>query len=218
VGLGRELVYHLATRSAPILEGDDWEQIFARLIGARWKKSNVGLDDIVINQTAWGAKTVKNHQPAKAKKVRLISGRNSPIYSFGDSSVTKRNPAGLGKKILSIYNARVADAKKSYPNLRTIVLLKSSDLLEVAVFEMQTVAYDHKVYSWTWNKRKNLEGHCKLTGQHKFTWQPHGSQFTIVQEVPANRLAIRIKQPPAINKNLLLKSLKFQKSWVSILK
>ena len=45
--LGRELVYHLVT-STPSLEGTTWEAIFARLIGADWKPSNVGLDDVVL--------------------------------------------------------------------------------------------------------------------------------------------------------------------------
>lgn len=100
MGLGREVVYHLATRTAPILEGTDWEQIFARLIGARWKPSTVGLDDVVLEQTAWGAKTVKNNNPATASKVRLISGRNSPVYSFGDRVVSDCDPNDLGPMAL----------------------------------------------------------------------------------------------------------------------
>jgi hypothetical protein len=46
--LGKHVVYRLCTRSAAILEGSDWEQIFAKIIGARWKLSNVGLDDVVL--------------------------------------------------------------------------------------------------------------------------------------------------------------------------
>ena len=52
--LGREIVYFLASRGTPRLEGPDWEEIFARLVGAEWKPSNVGLDDIVLEQTALG--------------------------------------------------------------------------------------------------------------------------------------------------------------------
>lgn len=82
--LGKEIVYLLASRGNPRLEGSDWEEIFARLVGAAWKPSNVGLDDVILQQTAWGAKTVKNRRPSTVSKIRLISGRNSPIYSFGD--------------------------------------------------------------------------------------------------------------------------------------
>ena len=47
--LGREIVYLLATKSRPDVAGSEWEQIFASCIGANWKPSNVGLDDVV-----WG--------------------------------------------------------------------------------------------------------------------------------------------------------------------
>lgn len=76
--LGKELVYLLASKGKPILEGPEWEAIFAHCIGADWKPSNVGLDDVVLGNTAWGAKTVKHKKPSSQKKVRLISGRNSP--------------------------------------------------------------------------------------------------------------------------------------------
>ena len=88
--LGKEIIFYLATRRTPRIEGSDWEEIFARIIGAEWKPSNVGLDDIVFEQTAWGAKTVKNKRPSTAQRVRLISGRNSPVFSYGDSEVTNR--------------------------------------------------------------------------------------------------------------------------------
>ena len=68
VNLGKELIYFLSTRATPRLEGTDWEEIFARLISASWKPSNVGLDDIVFEQMAWGAKTVKNPKPFTVEK------------------------------------------------------------------------------------------------------------------------------------------------------
>jgi hypothetical protein len=218
LSLGREVVYHLATRTAPILEGTDWEQIFARLIGARWKPSNVGLDDVVLEQTAWGAKTVKNDNPATASRVRLISGRNSLFYSFGDREVSEFDPEDVGEKVLSIWNERVAAIRKHYKHLRTVVLVKSDDLLELSVFEFDTDMFPEKDFTWTWNKRNNLEGSNKKTGEHKFTWQPHGSQFTIVESIPADRLAIRIKQPPMLNQDEILHALRFDASWIEILK
>ena len=218
LGLGREIVYHLTTRTATILEGTDWEQIFARLIGARWKPSNVGLDDVVLEQTAWGAKTVKNDNPATASRIRLISGRNSPVYSFGDREVSECNPDDLGEKVLSIWNERVAAIRKHYKHLRTVVLIKSEDLLEIAVFEFDTVIFPESHFAWKWNKRKNLEGYNKRTDEHKFTWQPHGSQFTIIENVPKDRLAIRIKQPPLLNQEDILAAMNFDPSWIEIIK
>lgn len=216
--LGREIVYFLASRGTPRLEGSDWEEIFSRLIGAKWKPSNVGLDDVVLEQTAWGAKTVKNRKPSAASKIRLISGRNSPVYSFGDREVSECDPNILGEKVLAIWNERVASIRRLFTHVRTVVLIKSNDLLELAVFEYETVIYSPDQFIWKWNKRRNLEGFSKSKNEHKFTWQPHGSQFTIIEYVPADRLAISIKQPPILDKETVLKTLRFDQSWVTILK
>jgi len=216
--LGRETVYLLASRGDTArIEGSDWEEIFARLIGAQWKPSNVGLDDVVLEQTAWGAKTVKNRRPSTVSKVRLISGRNSPIYSFGDKETSECDPTELGGKILSIWNERVAGIRKLYQHVRTIVLVKSDDLLELAAFEFETVIYPTDQYWWQWNERNNLEGFSKSNNNHLFTWQPHGSQFTIIEDVPPNRLAIKIQKPPQLERNDVLKSINFDDSWVQIL-
>jgi hypothetical protein len=217
LGLGREVVYHLATRTGAMLEGTDWEQIFARLIGARWKPSNVGLDDVVLEQTAWGTKSVKNDNPATASRIRLISGRNSPVYSFGDREVSECDPQELGGKVLSIWNERVGAIRKRYLHLRTAVLMKSDDLLELAVFEFDTVMFLESEYAWKWNVRNNLQGYHRDTSEHRFTWQPHGSQFTILEKIPSDRLAIRIKQPPILNQAEVLDALKFDASWIEII-
>jgi hypothetical protein len=214
--LGREVVYLLATRESPRVEGGDWEEIFARLISARWKPSNVGLDDVVLEQTAWSAKTVKNDNPAEAQRVRLISGRNSPVYSFGDKQVSEVEPNELGSKILNIWNERVAAIKKNYLHMRTVVLLKSEDLLELVLFEFDTEIYPEESFTWVWNKRGNLEGLDKH-GTHRFTWQPHGSQFTILEDVPEKRLAIRIKAPSLLSREQVTGALGFDRSWVEIL-
>lgn len=54
--LGKELVYLLATRDAPDISGDDWEKIFARCIGVSWKKSNEGIEDVVMGGGYPGAR------------------------------------------------------------------------------------------------------------------------------------------------------------------
>jgi hypothetical protein len=217
LNLGKEIVYLLATRGTPRLEGTDWEEIFARLIGAKWQPSNVGLDDIVLQQTAWGAKTVKNKKPATVSKIRLISGRNSVAFSFGQAKVKDVDPTDMGEKVLSIYNERIAGVRKKFQNLRTVVLVKSDDLLELSVFEFDTIMYEPKAYWWQWNDRDNLEGYNKTDDNHVFTWQPHGSQFTIIENVPEHRLAIRIRKPPLIDRNSVLTALKFDESWVEVI-
>ncbi len=214
--LGKELIYLLASKGKPELEGTEWESIFATCIGADWKPSNVGLDDVVLGNTAWGAKTVKATKPSTQKQVRLISGRNSPNYSFGERSDQKADPTLIGKLVLEIWNERVSAIREKYKHLRTVVMVKSNDLSEVVVFEFETIRYDYELYNWEWNKNNNLVGSNKKAGEHCFTWQPHGSQFTIVEDVPEKCLVIKIKKPKTLDKDQILKALGFDKSWVTV--
>ncbi len=214
--LGKEIVYLLASKGKPILEGPEWEAIFATCIGADWKPSNVGLDDVILGNTAWGAKTVKATKPSKQKKVRLISGRNSPVYSFGETIDVHHNPNTVGQSILEIWNERVSAIREKFQNLRTVVLVKSNDLTEVVVFEFDTIRYDPELFAWEWNKNGNLRGIEKSTTEHRFTWQPHGSQFTIIEEVSEDSFIIKIKQPETLDKEKILKALGFDKSWITV--
>ena len=214
--LGKELVYLLASKGKPDLEGSDWENIFANCIGADWKPSNVGLDDVVLGNTAWGAKSVKATKPSTQKIVRLISGRNSPNYSFGERSDQHADPGLIGKLVLEIWNERVSAIREKFKHLRTVVLIKSNDLSEVVVFEFDTIRYDPELYDWSWNKNNNLVGTEKKSGKHRFTWQYHGSQFTIIEDVPDKGLVIKIKQPEKLVKDQILKALGFDKSWVTV--
>ena len=118
--------------------------------------------------------------------------------------------------MLEIWNERVSSIREKYKHLRTVVLLKSDDLSEVVVFEFDTIRYDHELYKWEWNKNGNLTGTNIKNGEHCFTWQPHGSQFTIVEEVPEKCLVIKIKQPEKLDKDVVLKALGFDKSWVTV--
>ncbi len=99
-----------------------------------------------------------------------------------------------------------------------IVLIKSNDLTGVAVFEFDTIRYDPERYVWIWNKNGNLEGTLKSTQEHRFTWQPHGSQFTIIEKVPNDSLLINIKEPEPLDKNDILEALGFDNSWISVIK
>lgn len=216
--LGKELIYLLATRNPPTLEGSDWEQIFARCIGAQWTPSNVGLDDVQLHQMAWSAKTVKNKNPFKVKHIRLISGRNSPDYSFDIENVHTEDPNQLGEMILGIWNARITDVRKKFATTRTVVLIKGDDLSSVSVFEEEAFKYLPEEFEWEWNQRGNLEGYIKGSDVKRFTWQPHGSQFTITTNVPDNRLKLRIKQPPLLDREEVLSQLKFDPSWIEIVK
>jgi hypothetical protein len=192
--------------------------MFARIVGADWKPSNVGLDDIVLGDCAWGAKTVKHSAPFTANRVRLISGRNALVYSYDDTSDLKSaDVQEMGRKILMIYNSRVWAVRKKYRHLRTVVLIKGDDLTETSVFEFETVAFNPDEYTWRWNENKNLEG-CDGAGRHCFTWQPHGSQFTIMETVPEDRLRVRVKKPEPLAREVVLDAVGFNSEWVQIVR
>ena len=220
--LGQEIVYLLASKGRADLQGDEWEQIFAQCIGADWKPSNVGLDDVVMGNTAWGAKTVKSNIKdfKDLKQIRLISGRNSPVYSYGGTIDTNADPNIIGQQVLDIWNERVSAIREKFKHLRTVVLVKSNDLSQVAVFEFDTIRYDSDLFDFVWNKNGNLEGYddgAEHNSQNKrFTWQPHGSQFTITEIVPKKTLILKIKQPEKLDKNKVLTAIGFDKSWVTI--
>lgn len=216
LALGREIVYLLATRDIPKIEGEDWEEIFARCIGAAWRPSNVGLDDVQLKQMAWSAKTVKNKNPFTVRNIRLISGRNSPDYSFDVENVHTEDPNKLGEMILGIWNGRITEVRKKFATTRTVVLIKGEGLEMVSVFEEEALRFIPEDYYWEWNDNENLEGYERSSDKKKFTWQPHGSQFTISTTVPANRLKLRIKKPPMLNKDEFLKAIKFDPSWIEI--
>lgn len=216
--LAKEIVYMRATKSAMSLEGNEWEQIFAKCIGAEWKPSNVGLDDVVLDNCCWGAKTVFGTTNLENQQtVRLISGRNSPTYSYGVDKITSENPDEIGKLVLDIWNERVSAVRQIFKFVRTVVLVKSKDFNNYLVFEFDTVRYDPELYLFKWNKRQNLEGYERSTKRHRFTWQPSGSQFTIIEDIPQKRLHISVKKPELVDKETILKAVNFDKTWYSIL-
>ena len=209
------IVYMMATKPTMSIEGDEWEAVFADCVGAEWKPSNVGLDDVVLDNCCWSAKTVfGNKNLGSQKQVRLISGRNSPTYSYGVDRITESNPNEIGKLVLSIWNERVSGIRQYYKFARTIVLVKSKDHREFLIFETDTIRYDPDQYFFEWKENGNLIGYTKDENRHIFTWQPHGSQFTIVESIPKERLHLRIREPEKLNKEIVLSGLKFDETWV----
>ena len=193
------------------IEGKDWELIFAKAIKAEWHPSVIGLDDILVPalSAAWGAKTIKSNSPFTASKIRLISGRNSLAYSYAVNDVKALDPSEVGKLVLGIWNERVAALYQKYKTLRTVTMLKGPGLTKVSIFEKNTVRYGAELFNWEWNSNQNLVGTSKDTGESKFTWQPHGSQFTIHENVPENALNIEINPPPSIPTEKILDLISF---------
>lgn len=217
--VGEQLIYILATRGAVDIEGKEWEKIFASCVGAEWKPSNVGLDDIVLENTAWGAKSVLAKSPATTTDIRLISGRNDLINSYDYNVQPGQLPDEHGELVLNIYNERVSSVRKHYKHLRTVVLIRKKDLTECVVFEMDTIRYDPELYYWEWSG-KNLHGYLKgdINKSKKFTWQSGGQQFTIFETVSYKKLVIKVKKPEHVPKDLILGHIGFDKSWVNVVK
>lgn len=214
-----EIVYLHATKNPVSIEGPEWEQVFARCVGAEWKPSNVGLDDVVLGNCCWSAKTVKSNRRnlGKLHDVRLISGRNSPVYSYSEDIVSKKtDPNQIGRMVLEIWNERVSAVREVYKFARTVVLVKGENHEEFLIFEANTVRYDSDRYIFSWNVHDNLVGHEKSTGRHCFTWQPHGSQFTIVEDVPKERLHLKITPPKCLEKRKILDAVgySFNDYWI----
>jgi hypothetical protein len=145
----------------------------------------------------------------------LISGRNSPSYSFDQKNLDV-DPQLLGDQVLQIWNERVNAVRSKFSNLRTVVLIKSKDLTKLAIFEFETVFYPPEQYFWQSNDEGNLEGLERSTCFHKFTWQPHGSQFTIIEPVPDDCLHITVKQPPRLDREEVLKAVQYDESWITV--
>ena len=212
--LGAYFVYLLYIGRRDI-SGGDWGDAFAKAVGGAHLDSPVGIADVVFDKMAWSAKTVKNADPFKCANIRLISGRCSPDYSYGIND-PHADIEKTGRAVLEIYNERINIAYDNYNAVRTVVLVRSLDLLSYALFELETHRYRSSDYAWEVNPNGNLIGKDK-DGRTCFTWQPHGSQFTIHEVVPPNAVKFKIKQPPVITQEDILKSLNFSNEWVEIL-
>ena len=215
VEIGRQCVHRMAI-GRDDLSGDDFGTVFAEAIGGEHRASPLGIADVVKGSCAWSVKTVKAKVPADRREVRLISGRNSPDYSFGISD-PREDAAKTGEAVLSIWNARVNEALSSFDDLRIVVLVRHFPDRRFLIFEEEARRFTPSDYSWGFNRQNNLEGNERLSGRHAFTWQPSGSQFTIIRRVPASARNFRIaKDIPILNPDEVLQQIGFAQSWVQI--
>lgn len=214
--IGGYFVYLLYVGRTDIT-GADWGDAFAKAIDGAHLDSPIGIADVVLDKMAWSMKTVKNGNPFVCRTVRLISGRCSPDYSYGIGN-PHEDIEKTGRAVLGIWNERVNIAHDNYSTLRTSILIRSNDLLSFRLFETENHRYVTTNYYWEVNANGNLIGKDRLTHTTCFTWQPHGSQFTIHEPVPPNAVKFTIKRPPVITPAKILDSLGFDESWVEIVK
>ena len=213
--VGAEIVYLLYTGRKD-MTGNDWANIFARSIGGESFDSPLGVADICCGNMAWSMKTVKTNSISKATSVRLISGRNSPDYSYGIEN-PHDDIQKPGDAVLAIWNGRVQIAYRDFSPVRVGVLIRNYSMTEFCFYEENVHEYDLKKYTWIENRQHNFEGHDEK-GNHCFTWQPHGSQFTIIEQIPKNAVYFKVKKPPILGLDTALKELNFNESWVTILR
>lgn len=216
VRIGGYLI-HLLYVGRNDISGTDWGDAFADAIGGEHLGSPVGIADVVFGKMAWSMKTVKSSKPFTIRNIRLISGRCSPDYSYGINN-PHEDIQKTGRAVLGIWNERINIAQDNYNPVRTSILIRSNDLLNYCLFEEDNHRFRTSDYVWDVNPNGNLIGKDINTGETCFTWQPHGSQFTIHTRVPENAIKFTIKRPPLLSKEDILKTIQFDPSWIEILK
>ena len=214
--IGKWMTYHFAIGKSDI-NGEDWGDIFAKAISGEHLGKPLGLADVVCEGMAWSVKSVKNGTPHTAKSIRVISGRCSPDYSYGITD-PHEDVQQTGTAVLSIWNERINIAKEKFEPLRTSVLVRNFNTLEFTLFEHEAVRYITSDFEWRVNKNGNLEGYQISTGSHCFTWQPHGSQFTILSNIPSHASRFKVKRPPVFDFEHTMAQIGFDSSWVTIVK
>lgn len=199
------------------IAGDDFGDAFAKAIGGEHLASPVGIADVVLGKMAWSMKTVKNNTPFAVNSLRIISGRCSPDYSYGitDPHIDVQK---TGQAVLNIWNERVNIAQDNYHRVRTSILVRNPNLTQYTLFEEENHRYATNNYIWEVNNNGNLIGRNKDSGEHCFTWQPHGSQFTIITKVPETAIKFEIKLPPVIKQEDALKNIGFDEGWIKIIR
>ena len=215
IEIGKQVVHRLAIGLGDIT-GDDFGTIFAQAIGGVHRARPLGIADVQWDGCAWSVKTVKSSQPFDQRTIRLISGRNSPDYSLGitDPHV---DPSATGRAVLSIWNTRVEEAMGEHDDLRIAVLVRNIETREFVLFEEEASRFIPDDYQWQFNNRGNLEGYDRAAGAHRFTWQPHGSQFTILRETPASARQFSIgPNVPLVEPSAILAHIDYRDDWVRI--
>ena len=213
--IGAVIVFRLHTGRKDIT-GDDWGDILASAVGGEHLAKPLGLSDVVTPTTAWSAKTVKSTHPFSQSTVRLISGRNSPDYSYGIED-PHDDIQKTGDAVLGIWNGRVDIAQAHHPRIRVIVLVRNYDCSEFVVYEELLEHFVINDYEWRENSQSNFEGFEKSTNKKVFTWQPHGSQFTIHSTIPDNAIKFKVRRPPVQTQESALKNIGFDESWIEIM-
>jgi len=220
IALGREIVHWRAVGN-PDLSGNKFGDMFAEAVGGKHLATPLGLGDVVSNGTAWSLKTVKKPVPRRCAIERFVSGRNSPDYSLGITD-PREDPEATGQAVLAVWNNRLNASLDRFNELRLACLIRDHELRDFCLFEQPLTVFPVDDYTWRFEKRmknanENLQGYEKATGEHRFTWQPHGGQFTVKRPVPGSARYFRIaKAVPLHSKDAVLEWIGFRPDWIEI--
>ena len=83
------------------------------------------------------------------------------------------------------------------------------------MFEHELHRFNTNDYRWETNNNGNLQGYELSSNRHVFTWQPHGSQFTIIYDIGNSASLFKVRRPPILNFNEALKQVGFSDDWVT---
>ena len=213
MSIGKTIVHRLAVGHGDIT-GDDFGTIFADAVEGQHRAKPLGIADVEWNGCAWSVKTVQGSQDQA--RVRLISGRNSPDYSLGIDN-PRDNPAATGRAVLSIWNARVNEAMSEWEELRIAVFVRDLATREFMIFEEEAQRFVPDDYEWRFNRSRTLDGYEKATGEHRFVWQPSGSQFSIYRAVPGSARRFRIvPNVQIVDPAAILAYINYREDWIAI--
>lgn len=118
---------------------------------------------------------------------------------------------------MSIWNARVNEAFGEFSDLRIAVLIRNVENREFVLFEEEAQRFVPENFEWKLNKNRNFEGYDVRNGEHCFTWQSHGGQFTVIKTIPgsARRFSI-VSDIPKIDPASVLNAIDYSDEWIHI--
>ena len=109
------------------------------------------------------------------------------------------------------------EATQQFTQLRTVTLIRDIANLRFKVFEIVTTQLDPSDYTWARSKGGNLHGLSRDGSRHVLTWQPDGSQFTIIRPVSASARSFQIKMPAVIDPEVVFTEVGYSDDWVTFL-
>ena len=116
---------------------------------------------------------------------------------------------------MSIWNSRINESLNEHNELRVVVMIRNMQAMEFVIFEDEAARFIPDNYRWEVNNNGNFIAFEIATNRHTFTWQPHGSQFTIHRTVPTAASKFRIARPvPRIEFDDILRLAGYQDDWI----